>query len=115
MWPPSSACTLKDIFPTSRWQLPTRQLLPLLPKTDKQGGLATAEKLLQCVRAEEFPRAAESQPGGSLTVSFGITEFPVDSKNIYELLNLADRALYAAKKEGRNCAIAWEGPAPPTE
>jgi len=87
----------------------------MLPKTDKQGGVATAEKLLQCIRNEEFPGAAESQPGGRLTVSFGITEFPVDSKNIYELLNLADRALYAAKKNGRNRAVAWEGPAPPPE
>jgi diguanylate cyclase (GGDEF)-like protein len=87
----------------------------MLPKTDKRGGLAAAEKLLQCIRNEEFPGAAESQPGGRLTVSFGITEFPADSKNIYELLNLADRALYAAKKEGRNRAIAWEGPAPAPE
>ncbi len=94
---------------------PDPAITPPPPQDRQAGGLATAEKLLQCVRAEEFPRAAESQPGGRLTVSFGITEFPVDSKNIYELLNLADRALYAAKKEGRNCAIAWEGPAPPTE
>ena len=55
------------------------------------------------------------QPGGQLTVSFGVTEFPLDSKNIYELLNLADRALYVAKQEGRNRAVAWEGPAPAPE
>jgi diguanylate cyclase (GGDEF)-like protein len=87
----------------------------MLPKTDKQGGVAVAEKLLQCIIKEEFPGAVESQPGGRLTVSFGVTEFPIDSKNIYELLNLADRALDAAKKEGCNRAIAWEGPEPSPE
>jgi PleD family two-component response regulator len=48
-------------------------------------------------------------------VSFGVAEFPLDSKNIYELLNLADRALFAAKNEGRNRSVAWEGPAPAPE
>jgi diguanylate cyclase (GGDEF)-like protein len=87
----------------------------LLPKTNKAGGLAAAEKLRQCILNEKFEGAEESQPGGQLTLSFGVTEFPLDSKNIYELLNLADRALYAAKKEGRNCSVAWEGPAVPME
>jgi diguanylate cyclase (GGDEF)-like protein len=87
----------------------------LLPKTNKTGGLAAAEKLRQCILNETFPGAAESQPGGRLTISFGISEFPLDSKNIYELLNLADRALYNAKQEGRNRSIAWEGAPPPTD
>jgi len=84
----------------------------MLPKTNKQGGLAAAEKLRQCICKEDFPGAAESQPGGRLTLSFGISEFPADSKNIYELLNLADRALSSAKNQGRNRAVIWEGPAP---
>lgn len=87
----------------------------LLPKTNKVGGLAAAEKLRHCILSEKFEGAEESQPDGRLTLSFGVTEFPLDSKNIYELLNLADRALYAAKKEGRNRSVAWEGPALPME
>lgn len=86
----------------------------LLPKTNKQGGIATAEKLRKCILDEKF-EGGPQQPGGQLTVSFGVTEFPLDSKNIYELLNLADRALYAAKREGRNRTVAWEGPPPPPE
>jgi len=91
------------------------EFVVLLPRTNKQGGLAAAEKLRQCILNEKFEGMEDSQPGGKLTVSFGITEFPLDSKNIYELLNLADRALYAAKKEGRNRSVAWEGPAPAPE
>jgi diguanylate cyclase (GGDEF)-like protein len=87
----------------------------MLPKTDKRGGQTIAEKLIQRISKEDFPGAAESQPGGRLTVSFGIAEFPTDSRNIYELFNLADRALYLAKKAGRNRAVAWEGPAPEPE
>jgi diguanylate cyclase (GGDEF)-like protein len=87
----------------------------LLPKTNKAGGLAAAEKLRQCILNEKFEGAEESQPGGKLTLSFGIAEFPRDSKNIYELLNLADRALYAAKRAGRNRSVGWEGPAPPPD
>jgi diguanylate cyclase (GGDEF)-like protein len=83
----------------------------LLPKTGKQGGMAAAEKLRNCIFKEVF-EGEEDLPGGKLTVSFGVTEFPLDSKNIYELLNLADKALHAAKKEGRNRSVAWEGPAP---
>lgn len=90
------------------------EFVVLLPKTNKQGGMATAEKLRNCIFKETFT-GGEDLPDGRLTVSFGVTEFPLDSKNIYELLNLADKALYAAKKEGRNRSVAWEGPAPAAE
>lgn len=87
----------------------------LLPKTNKAGGLAAAEKLRQCILREPFEGAAGTALGEKPTVSLGISEFPLDSKNIYELMNLADRALYAARKEGGNRAVTWEGPAPPPE
>lgn len=90
------------------------EFVVLLPKTNKNGGIATAEKLRNCILSEQF-EGAEDLPEKKLTVSFGVTEFPLDSKNIYELLNLADKALYAAKKAGRNCSVAWEGPVPSTE
>lgn len=90
------------------------EFVVLLPKTNKQGAIATAEKLRNCILKERFEQI-EPLPEGKLSVSFGVTEFPLDSKNIYELLNLADKALYAAHKEGRNCTVAWEGPAPPPE
>jgi len=84
------------------------EFVVLLPKTDQKGAQAAAEKLRACVLADSFPGEEESQPGGSLTLSLGIAEYPNDSKDIYELLDLADRALYRAKEEGRNRFVTWQ-------
>ena len=91
------------------------QFILLLPKTDKIGGIATAEKLRKHIMKEDFSRHINYDKTFKLTISLGVTEFPGDSKNIYELLNLADRALYAAKQDGSNCSVGWEGPAPAPE
>lgn len=91
------------------------QFIIMLPKTTKEGAFAAAEKLRKQILAEDFSRHIHSDLDFKVTLSFGVTEFPSDSKNIYELLNLADRALYAAKQDGSNCTVAWEGPAPGPE
>lgn len=91
------------------------QFIILLPKTTKEGAFAAAEKLRKNIIGEDFSTHIHSDVDFDVTISFGVTEFPGDSKNIYELLNLADRALYAAKKDGGNCTVAWEGPAPGPE
>ncbi len=79
----------------------------LLPKTSREGARAAAEKLRQCVAAEKFTGMEQSQPLGMVTLSLGVSEFPNDSKDIYELLDLADRALYLAKENGRNRTVVW--------
>ncbi|PLX96107.1 MAG: hypothetical protein C0621_02450 [Desulfuromonas sp.] len=61
----------------------------------------------QCVAAEKFTGMEQSQPLGMVTLSLGVSEFPNDSKDIYELLDLADRALYLAKENGRNRTVVW--------
>ncbi len=85
-----------------------KQFVILLPKTDRAGAILTAEKLRLAILGTDFAGAEESQPDGKMTMSFGVTEFPTDSENIYELLNRADRALYNAKQRGRNMTVAWE-------
>jgi len=81
----------------------------LLPKTDREGAAAAAEKLRTCIMAEPIPGISESQPGGRLTISMGVAEYPADSKDVYELIDFADRALYRAKDEGRNRVVCWNG------
>ncbi len=93
----------------------TDQFIIMLPKTAKEGAFAAAEKLRKHILGEDFSAHIHSDLDFKVTVSFGVTEFPGDSKNIYELLNLADRALYAAKKDGSNCTVAWEVSAPGPE
>ncbi|MBE0599320.1 MAG: diguanylate cyclase [Desulfuromonadales bacterium] len=88
------------------------EFVVLLPKTDRGGALAAAEKLRQCVAETAFPGARRSQPGGSLTISLGVAAFPDDARDIFELLDRADRSLYRAKQDGRNRATAWPTSAP---
>jgi diguanylate cyclase (GGDEF)-like protein len=39
---------------------------------------------------------------GPITCSIGIAEFPVDGSTVEELLRVADKCLYEAKKQGRD-------------
>ena len=87
----------------------------LLPKSDKQSSLSVAEKLRMCIEKEFFPGANQSQPGQRLTISIGISHFPSDSSDIYDLMNLADTALYAAKKQGRNTCVGWSSDLQPAD
>lgn len=87
----------------------------LLPKSDKPSSLAVADKLRVCVEKDHFPGAEKSQPGQRLTISIGVAHFPSDSTEIYDLMNLADTALYEAKRQGRNKCIAWSPALLPAE
>jgi diguanylate cyclase (GGDEF)-like protein len=89
------------------------EFVVLLPKADKEGSLAVANKLCRCIEDEHFNGMEESQPQKKLTVSIGTSTFPSDSTDIYDLLNLADDALYKAKRNGRNHARAWSRKATP--
>lgn len=73
----------------------------ILPETGKQVARNLAERIRVSVSAQSFP-FVETQPGGNLTISFGIATFPDDAKAINELVKVADRALYKAKENGRN-------------
>ena len=83
------------------------EFVVLLPKTTIAGARTTAEKLRELIAEEEFEGESESQPGGSLTMSLGIASFPDHTNNMDNLLDLADQALYQAKKDGRNRANIW--------
>jgi diguanylate cyclase (GGDEF)-like protein len=61
--------------------------------------------------ADRLRRSAEGTftlPDGPLTASFGIAGYPASATDGAELLRAADRALYAAKRGGRNRTIAYD-------
>ena len=72
----------------------------LLPDTDQRGAYVVAERL----RAEIAHRFA-SEP--RLTISFGVACFPDHARSAQELLRVADRALYAAKRLGRDRSVIF--------
>ncbi|NCO52982.1 MAG: diguanylate cyclase [Deltaproteobacteria bacterium] len=79
----------------------------MLPRADQRGALAVANKLCLAIEKEYFVGMEKSQPDNKITVSIGIACFPTDSTEIYDLLNLADEALYQAKERGRNSVLCW--------
>ncbi len=85
------------------------EFVVLLPNTPKSQAAVLAERLRQ--RVAEYPFVGrESQPGGALTVSLGVASLPSDASDAKQLLELADRALYRAKQNGRNqvCVVESE-------
>lgn len=46
-------------------------------------------------------------PNLTITVSIGISRFPLDAAKYEELLTVSDKALYRAKMKGRNCFIIY--------
>ncbi len=71
--------------------------------------LVAAERMRASVETQEF---SILQPGRTaethhITVSIGVSSFPDDSSDPIELVEMADSALYRAKREGRNRVAAY--------
>lgn len=66
----------------------------ILPATKKQEALVLAERLRKAVE--------ESEDLKGITISIGVASFPEDSKEKESLISCADKALYQAKRTGKN-------------
>ncbi|MCL6560828.1 MAG: diguanylate cyclase, partial [Firmicutes bacterium] len=73
----------------------------ILPGEDVQSAREIAERIRKAVQNYDFPKR-EYLPAGRLTVSIGIAVFPDNTKNAYDLIKLADEALYEAKRSTKN-------------
>ena len=76
--------------------------------------LVAAERMRASVEGHEF---SVVQPGKTsekhhITVSIGVASFPDDSSDPIELVEMADSALYRAKREGRNRVAAYRDLSP---
>ncbi|AUT75552.1 hypothetical protein C2L64_45075 [Paraburkholderia hospita] len=87
----------------------------ILPDTDIEGAMIVAERIRTAVECLGIPHEASSS--GIVTISVGVaaTQTAQDSDPAM-LVGAADRALYAAKRQGRNCiCVADLDEAEPTE
>ena len=81
------------------------EFVVLLPDTDTSGALDVARRVRAAVGALHLAHGAS--PFGRVTLSIGVAQvMPGPSHTSEELLERADRALYAAKQAGRNGVMA---------
>ena len=81
------------------------EFVALLHRTDGAGAAVIAEVLRKTVAGLAF----ENRRPPAVTVSLGVASYLARSESLHDILNEADRQLYAAKAAGRNRVMAAEG------
>ena len=94
------------------------EFVMLLPDINFEMAKSIGQRILTTVREARFKiKEYKKQSGKSsgehkivkLTISMGVAEFPRDARDQEEILNLADRMMYEAKKRGRQqICHAWD-------
>ena len=77
----------------------------MMPETEGEGGADVADRVRERLAAEPLPG------GGTVTLSFGVAEFPAHGDVGETLIAIADAALYQAKREGRDRVVMAPGAA----
>jgi len=87
----------------------------ILPDTNEDGALQIAESMRAEVEALKVEHAY-SGVAKFVTVSLGVsTIVPEQSAKTGSLIHAADRALYQAKRSGRNCVVMYSDPKKKTD
>lgn len=92
-----SACRASDIV--SRYG--GEEFAVIFPGAAKDKAPELCQRIMNRVREFHF-EGADALSRGTLTVSLGAACFPVDATDPADLLTLADNAMYAAKKSGKD-------------
>lgn len=72
------------------------------------GATTTAERI-----ASALAMPIEIESGSvKVTASIGMASYPENATEAVLLVKLADEAMYAAKRSGKNCVGAWKAPKP---
>ena len=78
------------------------EFIIVLPKTNKDEALYIAQEVRRNIENERT--IGEDV---QITVSMGISSYPEHGRDIHSLIDNADKALYSAKKKGRNRCQVW--------
>lgn len=88
---------------------------------DLEQGLIAAERVRVAIEEEAFSASRRTDSEGGeprthrITISIGVAAFPTDARDPIELVELADSALYRAKRNGRNRVCAYSNASTVTE
>jgi diguanylate cyclase (GGDEF)-like protein len=102
--------SVRDVDIAGRWG--GEEFLLVLPETDADGGRLLAERIRKLV--EGRPLVTSEGVPLSVTVSFGIAAYEHDGMTAEMLVEAADRALYEAKRTGKNRVATARRAAGPT-
>jgi diguanylate cyclase (GGDEF)-like protein len=80
----------------------------ILPQTGKKDAYLLCDRLRAIIEQTPF-EGEDVMPSGKLTVSSGVATFPDDADDAEDLVERADKALYAAKRNGRNLVETFNG------
>ena len=82
------------------------EFILILPDATLEVTRRRADKLREGARHLQITYSG--QPLGTITLSLGVSVFPDHGTTANDLVNAADKALYLAKKQGRNQVVVWE-------
>jgi diguanylate cyclase len=80
------------------------ELIAVLPGADLATCAATAERIRRALAECKITRRATGEPLPGITVSIGVGQFQL-GESMEDLIDRCDRALYQAKKTGRNRVV----------
>ena len=80
------------------------ELIAILPGADLDICAATAERIRGALADCKITRRATGEELPGITVSIGVGQFQ-GGESMEDLIDRCDRALYQAKKRGRNCVV----------
>ena len=73
----------------------------LLPQTSASEASVLAERIRDKIEHTTYPHA-KTQPLGAVTISIGVSTFSESVNTAEQIIWAADRALYEAKRQGKN-------------
>ncbi len=78
------------------------EFIVILPETDLQGARQVAEKIRLAIGNVRWTNKRTNEKLSAITISAGIAE-AMPNSTLNDVIQIADDALYQAKKNGRNC------------
>jgi diguanylate cyclase (GGDEF)-like protein len=80
------------------------EFVVIIPETTEEGALTTAERIRTTIEKNTIVSLGRQL---KVTVSIGCSAFPENAPSQQVLIDTADKALYAAKKDGRNRVVLY--------